>query len=83
MQPMSKDQLKKEWDWNLSNHKPTEAGIEKIEKLRAAGKEYINTMLELCPTSRDLSLALTSVEEASFHAIASIARSETDDVKEV
>jgi hypothetical protein len=75
--------LKKEWEWNLTNHKPTDEGIAKIEKLRAAGKEYVNAMLDLCPISRDLSLALTSLEVASFHAIASIARSETDDVKEV
>lgn len=82
MQPMSKDQLKKEWEWNLTNHTPTPEGIEKIEKLREAGKAYVNAMLDLCPTSRDLSLALTCVEEGSMHAIASIARSETNDVKE-
>lgn len=82
MKPMTKEELVAEWNWNLTNHKPTAEGIEKIEKVRAAAKAFAEVMIENCPTSRDLSLALTSMEEATFHANAAIARNETDDKKE-
>lgn len=82
MGPMTKEQLQAEWHWNLTNHKPTAEGIEKIEAVRAGAKEFVDILLANCPTSRDLSLALTALEEATFHANASIARNETNDVKE-
>ncbi len=79
--PMSKDDLIKEWRWNLTNHTPTVDGIKKIEKIRSAAKLFAEVMIDNCPTSRDLSLALTAMEEATFHANAAIARNETNDVK--
>jgi hypothetical protein len=81
MKPMSSEELIREWRWNLTNHTPTEEGIKKIEKIRSAAKLFAEVMIDNCPTSRDLSLALTSMEEATFHANASIARNLTDDKK--
>lgn len=82
MKPMSNEELLKEWKWNLTNHTPTEEGIAKIGRIRSAAKLFAEVMIDNCPTSRDLSLALTSMEEATFHANAAIARNMTDDVKE-
>lgn len=67
------------WDFNLTNHKPTDEGIEKIEKLREAAKAYVNAVLELTPPSREQSLALTNIETGNFYAVAAIARNETED----
>lgn len=70
-----------DWDWNLTNHRPTDEGIEKIEKLRAKVKEYIALIEELTPPGREQSIALTSIETGSMYANAAIARTETADVK--
>ena len=78
---MSKEQLLAEWKFNLTNHKPTDEGIEKIEANRAAAITLAEAYLENCPTSRDLSLALTSLEESLFHANAAVARNFTEDKK--
>ncbi len=78
---MSKEQLVKEWRFNLSNHTPTEEGKEAMTKLRSAAKLYAEVLIDQCPTSRDLSLALTALEESLFHGNAAIARNLTDDEK--
>lgn len=82
MKPTTTEELVLEWRWNLSYHTPTEEGIKQITKIRSAAKLFAEVMIENCPTSGDLSLALTSMEEAVFHANAAIARNMTDDKKE-
>lgn len=73
------EDIKKTWDYNLSNHKPTDEGIARIEKLRLATKTYVNAVLDLTPPSREQSLALTNIETGNFYAVAAIARNETED----
>lgn len=69
-----------DWDWNLTNHRPTEEGIEKIEELRQAAKDYVAKVKALTPVGREQSLALSHFETATFYVNASIARTETDDL---
>lgn len=78
---MTPEQLMKEWDFNFTNHTPTAEGIAKIENLRESAKAFAHVLIGNCPTSRDLSLALTSLEETLFHGNAAIARNMTDDKK--
>ena len=68
-------------DFNLTNHRPTDEGIAKIEEIRAAGKEYAAHIRRLTPAGREQSLAITNLEQAQFWANASIARTDTDDLK--
>lgn len=79
LQHQAPQDMNKVWDFNLTNHKPTDEGIEKIERLREAAKAYVATVLELTPASREQSLALTNIETGNMYAIASIARTETED----
>jgi len=66
--------------WNLTNHRPTDAAIDDIEVLRAAAISFGELILLSTPPSREQSLALTSLEQATMWAVASIARTRTDDV---
>lgn len=74
MPPLNKAELVAVWRDNFSNHTPTKEGHEKIEKIRSATKLLAEVLIDNCPTSRELSLALTSLEEASFHANSAVAR---------
>lgn len=55
-------------------HPPTSDQVEVYEKLRATYKEHMTLLYELCPDSRERSLALTHLEQVSFYANSSIAR---------
>lgn len=57
-------------------HPPKEGQPEKYTKLREKAKELAYMVDELCPNSREKSLALTKLEEMVFYANASIARNE-------
>lgn len=57
-------------------HAPKEGQPEKYTALREKVKELATLMTELCPESRELSVALTNLETATFWANASIARNE-------
>ena len=55
-------------------HAPKEGQSEKYEALIAKAKELAEMVTELCPVSREQSVALTHIETASFWANAGIAR---------
>ena len=55
-------------------HQPKEGQPEKYEALRSKAKELAYLIDELCPDSREKSLAMTKLEEASMWANASVAR---------
>jgi hypothetical protein len=76
----SKVQMIGAMDWRLTNHKPTEIGIENIELFRNHAKDFANIVINLTQESRERSLALTKIEEALFWANAAVARYETDDL---
>lgn len=48
----------------------------RYETIRQYGKQFALQLLQMCPASRELSLALTKLEEAVMWANASIARNE-------
>lgn len=72
--PSEKDQ--KQLDNNFAYHAPKEGQPEKYEEVRQDAKRFAETLAELCPPSRELSLALTNLEQAVFWANAAIARNE-------
>ncbi len=57
-------------------HKSTEEQLKRHEQVRNLALTYANNLLELCPDSRELSLALTHLEQAVMFANAAIARNE-------
>ncbi len=60
---------------DLGYHRPpTEDAAEAIRELRVFALAYSTALIDACPVGRDLSVALTHVEEASRAAIASIAK---------
>lgn len=63
---------------NLENvykyHAPKEGQTEKYEAIRNEAKELAYLIDELCPPSRERSIAHTNLEQVSMWANASIAR---------
>lgn len=55
-------------------HAPKEGQVEKYRRIRAKAKELAYLIDEECPDSREKSLAMTKLEEASMWANASVAR---------
>ena len=66
----------KELDARFVYHAPKNDQADRYERLRERGKELAGLMAFFCPESRELSLALTKVEEAVMWANAAIARRE-------
>ena len=63
-------------DNNFRYHPPKPGQQVKYERLRAWAKGMAEQINELCPDSREKSLAMTNLEQAVFWANASIARNE-------
>lgn len=59
---------------NFTYHPPQGDQPERYTRIRAGGKELAALLMELCPHTRERSLALTKIEEAVFWANAAIAR---------
>lgn len=57
-------------------HAPKENQIPRYKDIRDIAKIFAGMILKHCPPSRERSLALTKIEEASMWANASIARNE-------
>jgi hypothetical protein len=57
-------------------HPPKGDQAARYENIRAMAKHVAFNLTELCPPSRELSLALTKLEEAIMWANAAIARNE-------
>jgi hypothetical protein len=53
-------------------HKPSDDGLEKINRLRAHFSEGERLMREICPQSRQLSVALTENETTAMWAIKAV-----------
>lgn len=71
---MAKDQLLKRLDNDYIYHAPTEDQVVKYNQIRSQAKDLAITFVNLCPESRELSVALTHLEEAVMQANAAIAR---------
>lgn len=59
-------------------HKPSEAGLEKIRKLRLAFSELDNLINSLAPPSRETSVALTQLETTAMWAIKAVVCNDPD-----
>lgn len=62
---------------DLTLHPPTsEAVIASMDCLRNEAKSFAAQIVDICPITREQSIALTKIEEALFYAIASLARNQ-------
>ena len=59
---------------NFTYHSPTTTQVDLYRALRDKGRELAELIYDLCPTSRERSVAFTKVEESVMWANASIAR---------
>lgn len=59
-----------------SYHQPFGDQANRYEAVRRLAKEFGLELLHMCPPSRELSLALTHLEDVVYNANASIARNE-------
>lgn len=69
---MSKPDL----DRNFTYHPPKPGQPERYQRLREKAKELAYLIDELCPQSRERSIAMTELETSVFWANAAIARNE-------
>lgn len=70
------DQDKAKIENAFTYHAPKDDQPQRYTELRDAGKTLAELMTALCPQSRELSLALTNLEQAIMWANAAIARNE-------
>lgn len=61
---------------NFMYHSPKGDQPQRYEKLRSKAKELAYLINDLCPNSREKSLAMTNLEQAVMWANAAIARNE-------
>ena len=61
-------------------HKPSSEGLEKINKLREAFSVTERLIKELCPPSRQQSVAITNNEQTAMWAIKAIVFNDPDSV---
>lgn len=61
---------------NFKYHAPKDGQPEKYQAIREKAKELAYLIDELCPNSREKSLAITNLEQSVMWANASIARNE-------
>lgn len=57
-------------------HPPVAGQAELYQEIRSTALAFATQLVEKCPPSRELSLALTHLEEVAFWANASIARNQ-------
>lgn len=70
------DSDEKRIDNNFKYHAPIIGQAEKYEEIRLRAKAFAYMLINFCPPSRELSLALTELENAVMWANAAIARNE-------
>ena len=68
----------KRLDNNFTYHKPFGDQQDRYVEMRAEAKGLAETFERCCPPSRELSVALTNLEQAVFWANAAIARNEME-----
>jgi hypothetical protein len=61
---------------NFTYHRPFGDQPRRYEAIRAKAKELAQLIAVMCPDSRERSLAMTNLEQASMWANAAIARNE-------
>lgn len=61
-------------------HKPTDNGLAKINKLREMYSEMERTINEVCPASRQKSVAITELETSAMRAIKAVVFNDPESV---
>lgn len=61
---------------DFSYHPPKDDQYERYQKIRDEATKFARFLVESCPESRELSLALTHLEQTQFYSNAAIARHE-------
>ena len=62
---------------NMTNHPPINSNVERtFESIRTYFKDVAMTIEDMCPDSREKSLAMTNLEQSLMWAIASVARNQ-------
>lgn len=57
---------------SMTNITPNQEQIERIENLRASYKDVANSLFRYCKNSRELSIAITNLEDSLMWAVKSI-----------
>lgn len=70
------DEQRKRLENDFTYHPPVASQIDRYRDIREGARRYAEYLMESCPPSRELSLALTHLEECVMYANASIARNE-------
>lgn len=70
----SKAQLMKRVQNDFTYHPPTGSQPEMYDLIRSETLSLAEKLVTICPIGRELTLALTSLEQVMFYANASIAR---------
>jgi len=65
-----------EIDIRFTYHAPKGDQVDRYGKLRAMARQFTEMVNEICPESREKSLAFTNIEQAIMWANAAIARRE-------
>ncbi len=71
---MRNEKLAEQIENNFKYHPPKDGQADTYNELRAKAKEFAELINELCPDSREKSLAITELETSVMWANASIAR---------
>jgi len=71
-----KEDVVKKLDNNFCYHTPKDGQAERYVEIRDEGRNYAYLLSRQCPPSRELSVALTALEDCVMWANASIARNE-------
>jgi len=76
---MTKEELHAQIDLTLTNRPLVNAEFEgRLEVVSSSLRAVGHTMVNVCPQSRELSLALTKLQEARMFAVAAIALHQED-----
>lgn len=74
---MSRQELHERVENDLTLHPPKHPHIgELMDELRVEAKSFSHTLIANCPEGRELSQALTAVDDALKHGVAAIARNQ-------
>jgi hypothetical protein len=72
----AREQLHRRIDNDFTYHPPRYVQVERYNTIREGAKNYAHTLVEACPPSRELSVALTNLDAVVMNANAAIARNE-------
>lgn len=62
-----------EFERSLTNHRPSDTGLDQIAQIRQSAKDVARKILESSEPCREQSIALTKLEEATMWAVKAIA----------